>query len=310
MSVLRYIDLFFRKSLVPLNNLQIRNNPSEETLIEELRRNISKIPKPKKTGLTNNQWLENILKLQKQILTKNPKNFLQWDVIRKTMFIGNALFTIQEFFYLKMNNWNKWKKAILEKNFIQTEPYILYPQSSGNLIHQAYHIAKFESISGKKVKDFDFIFEFGGGYGSMCQLINNLGFKGKYVIFDFAILSALQTFFLKINGLNVSLNSLNTKAKILCLNDLEKLKRLFPKKGKKLFIATWSLSESPLQIRKKVYPLINTMDSYLISYQTYFGKIDNHKYFSEYQKNLHQLQWRNWEIPQLKNNHYLFGFKN
>lgn len=309
MSALQYIDLVFRKSLVPFNNLWIKNNPADKELIEELRKKANEISMPTKTELADSQWLGNILKLKKQILAENPKNFLQWDVIRKTMFIGNALFTLREFLYLRQHNWTKWKKAIVEKNYVFTEPYLLYPKTSGNFVHQAHHIAKFEQISGKKIPDFDFIFEFGGGYGAMCQLIHNLGFQGKYIIFDLPIFSALQTFFLKMNGLNVSLNSLDKKAKILCLNNINEVKKIIPKGGKKLFLANWSLSESPLRIRKKVFPLIKGFNSHLIGYQNAFGETENCQYFRNYQKNLGKLQWWNQEIPQLKNNYYLFGFK-
>lgn len=308
MSALQYIDLFFRKTLVPINSLRIKRNPIEKKLIEGLRQEIRSIHMPKKIGLIHNQWLGNMIKLKKEILTKDPKNFLQWDIIRKTMFIGNAIFTIKEFFYLRTNNWNQWKKIILEKNFVLTEPYILYPGSSGNLIHQAYHIAKFEEISGKKIKDFDFIFEYGGGYGSMCQLVHNLGFKGKYVIFDLPIFSALQTFFLRMNGLTVESANLSKKSKIFCLSDINNVEKIIPKKGRKFFIATWSLSESPLQIRKRSYPLIRTLDSHLIGYQTHFAEVNNHKYFADFQKDMDKIHWWNREIPQLKNNYYLFGF--
>ncbi|OGE21356.1 hypothetical protein A2778_04280 [Candidatus Daviesbacteria bacterium RIFCSPHIGHO2_01_FULL_40_24] len=286
----------------------MKNNPDEKFLIEELRKNTKAIFIPKKNKLTDNQWLGNILMLKKQILSENPKNFLQWNVIRKTMFIGNALFTIKEFLYLRINNWNKWKKTILESNYVPTEPYILYPGSSGNLIHQAYHIARFEKISGQRIEDFDSIFEFGGGYGSMCQLIHNLGFKGNYIIFDLPVFSTLQAFFLKMNGLDVNPSNMSKKAKILCKSNLNEVKKIIPKKGKKLFIATWSLSESPLPIRKKIYPLIDKVDSHLISYQAFFGKVDNRKYFADFRKKMKKKQWYNQEILQLKNNYYLFGF--
>lgn len=300
MATTQFIDLFFRKTLVPLNSLRTKNNPFETALINELREKVRKIPIPNNPDSIHHKWVRGVQEIKQAILSKNPKNFLQWDVIRICMFIGNALFILREYLYLRQNNWNKWKKAIVEKKCVYTEPFILYPKSSGNLIHQAYHIARFEKISEKEILDFDFIFEYGGGYGSMCQLIHNLGFKGKYIIYDFSILSALQNFFLKINGLEDN---------IFCLDNLNKVKKMAPKKGKKLFIATWSLSESPLQIRKKIYPLIKEFNAFLIAYQGQFGEVDNRKYFENYQKGLGKLKWWNQKIIQLKGNFYLFGFK-
>ena len=134
----------------------------------------------------------------------------------------------------------------------------------------------------------------------MFLLIHNLGFKGKYLIYDFSILSALQNFFLKMNGIEKN---------DLCLDKINKVKKMIPKKGKKLFIATWSLSESPLQIRKIIYSLIKNFDAFLIGYQGQFGEVDNRKYFEKYQTGLSKLKWQNQEIIQLKGNFYLFGFK-
>lgn len=309
MAITQFIDLLFRKTLVPLNSIQLKRNPNENFFVAELKKKANKIIIGKNTQLAHDQWLENIINFKNHILTQDPKNFLQWNIIRKTMFIGNALFTIPEFFYIRLHNWNKWKKAIIEKNYVHTEPYLLYPKSSGNLIHQAYHVAKFEKISGREILDFDFIFEYGGGYGSMCQLVQNLGFKGKYIIFDLPILSALQNFFLKINRLKTSLYSFDKRAEIFCLDNINEVEKTIPKKGKKLFIATWSLSESPLEIRKKIYPIIQQMNAHLIGYQDYFGDVDNHQYFKDYRKRLSKLQWWNQAIIQLKGNFYLFGFE-
>ncbi len=300
MTIVQFIDILFQKTLVPLNNLKLKRNPRQDLFITELKTKANKITISKNTQLAQNQWLENIINFKKNILTQDPKNFLQWNIIRKTMFIGNAIFILREFIYLRQNNWEKWKKAIIEKKYIYTEPYLLYPKSSGNLIHYAYHLAKFENISGKKITDYDFIFEYGGGYGGMCLLIHNLNYKGKYIIYDFPILSALQNFFLKMNG--VEKNS-------FCLDNIKDIKKMIPKKGKKLFIATWSLSESPLSIRKIIYPFIKEFNAFLIGYQGQFGEVDNCSYFENYQKDLNKLKWWNQEIKQLKNNYYLFGFK-
>ncbi len=309
MSRLQQIDWLFRKTLVPLNSFKVKINPKEDNLVAELRDRVSKVIILRKPSDLHNQWLGHIIHLKDEILKKNPKNFLQWDIIRKTMFIGNALFTLREFVYLKNNNWNKWKEVVKDANFFPSEPYILYPKSHGNLIHYAYHIAKFEQMSGKKIKDFDFIFEFGGGYGGMCQLIYNLGFNGKYIIFDFSILSALQAFYLKMNKLKATFNIRDKKAQIYCLDNTQDIKKILPKKGRKLFLATWSLSESPLELRKKIFPLTKDMDAFLIGYQEQFGGVDNTKYYKNYSKKLSNFQWWGEEIKQLKSNHYLFGLK-
>lgn len=300
MTLTQFIDLFFQKALVPLNSLNLKRNNREASLARELKTKANRIIIESSTQDAHDQWLGNIKKFKDHILTQNPKNFLQWDIIRKTMFIGNAIFTIREFFYLRLNNWSKWKKAIVEKKYVYTEPHILYPKSSGNLIHYAYHLAKFEHTTGKNIKNYDFIFEYGGGYGGMCLLIHNLGFKGKYIIYDFPILCALQNYFLKMN---------QASKDVFLLHDTNKVKRKIPKRGKKLFIATWSLSESPFEIRKTIYPMIRGFDAFLIGYQGLFGEIDNRKYFKNFEGSLSKLKWNRQEIKQLKGHYYLFGFK-
>lgn len=317
MSLLNIVSSLLNKTLVPLNNLTLKKNPNETLFITQLRKRVKEVPLNKQTKLAHDQWSKNIATLRNQILKKNPMSFLQWDIIRNTMFIGNAIFTLKEFNYLRKHHWKKWKEAIVEKRYIPTEPYLLYPKSSGNLVHQSYHLAQFESMSGKKIKDFDFIFEYGGGYGSMCQLVHNLGFNGKYIIFDFPVFLAIQAFFLKMNGLEVNENRVNGKneqssspSKIFCLDSLKMVKKAFPKNGKGLFIATWSLSESPLKIRRQIYPIIKNMDFHLIAYQARFNEIDNQKYLKAYRSKFNKIKWREWEITQLRNHFYLFGFPN
>lgn len=305
----KHISSILQNILVPFNSLKIKKNLNEDQYTADLRIKVKNIKIPKKNkSLAHNQWLSNIIKLKKYVLTKNPKNFLQWDVVRNTMFIGNALFSLTEFNYLKKHGWEYWKKYIIEKKYIPVEPYLLYFKSSGNLIHQAYHIAQFEKNSGKKIKDFDYIFEYGGGYGCMCQLIHNLGFKGNYVIFDFPIISAIQLFYLKMNGLNATSDYLDKKAKIFCLDSLKNFKKILPNRGNQLFLAAWSLSESPISIRKQVFPIVKNMNCHLLAYQSQFNEINNIKYFKDYQKKLYKLKWWGKEIEHLKGHNYLFGF--
>ena len=58
------------------------------------------------------------------------------------------------------------------------------------------HLALFEETTGSKIDTLELIFEFGGGYGSMCRLAHNLGFNQAYIIFDLQPFSALQNYYL------------------------------------------------------------------------------------------------------------------
>jgi hypothetical protein len=65
-----------------------------------------------------------------------------------------------------------------------------------NMIHQAYHIHRFETVTGLAVKDMQSIIEFGGGYGAMAHLVHQLGFTGDYTIVDLPEFSLLQEYYL------------------------------------------------------------------------------------------------------------------
>lgn len=132
--------------------------------------------------------------------------------------------------------------------------------------------------TGKKFNELNFTLEFGGGYGNLCRLIHKLGFQGKYIIFDLPVFSALQKYYLKLSGLPVFEEIIATG--IFCINDIKKLIKILRKytptdKDKNLFIATWSLSESPLHVRRKISEFFPMYGYYLIGYQDKFGEIDN-----------------------------------
>lgn len=247
-------------------------------------------------------WENNISKLSDYIRTKDLHDFLKWDVVKYTMFVGNSPYVARELFFLIRHNWKKWKSAIREVSFGKPTPFILYPYSSGNLIHHAYHLAKYEDITHQEATDFDYIFEFGGGYGSMARLFQNLGFEGEYIIYDIPEFSLLQTLYLENIGFKVS-NNIIEKGHISCISDIDKIPDF---EGKVLFIGTWSLSEAPVKLRDEILHKVNA-NSYLLAYQSSFDGIDNKKYFNKIKNKYNKLKWDEFEIKHMQNNYYLFG---
>ena len=78
-----------------------------------------------------------------------------------------------------------------------------------------------------------------------------------------------------------------------------------------MLIANWSLSETPLNFRKKIFFLIDKFDYQLISFQKNFENVDNLKYFSNLKK-YNQKKLRNtklFPILKMKNHYYLFSSK-
>ena len=182
--------------------------------------------------------------------------------------------------------------GIHEHSFGSPTPFIFYPWSSGNLIHNAHHLAQFENITHQNITDFDYVFEFGGGYGSMARLFHNLGFKGKYIIYDLPEFSQLQKIYLdKIGMKNVEF--------------VTRIEGIPNSNGKVLFIATWSLSEAPLDLRNQILDKV-TANSYLFAYQRSFDVFNNIEYFNKFRNEL-KLKWYDSEIKHIPDNNYLFG---
>lgn len=249
-------------------------------------------------------WKGNVQKLKKNIKEENPLYFLNWNVVKSTMFISGAHFIKSELEFLKLNkDWKeRWSKAIIEDKVGYPSNYFYYLRSSENLIHHAYHIAKFEQTIGERISKLDYIVEFGGGYGSMTRLIRKLGFKGDYLIYDIPEFSSLQEFFLK---------AIKCFKNVFLVNETEDLKERIKSlsAGRGLFIATWSLSESPEELRKQIQTIIKEVDYIIIAYQERFSGVNNQEYFQSNFVSNNSYEWFNFEIDHLKGNFYLFGRK-
>lgn len=296
---------------------------NETTLAEELRKTVAEIvgSSTDKIGV-DGAWLSNSDRLCQRILTSDPADFLKWDVISRTMVVGNAEFVPLELAFLQaLPDWkSRWENAIKESLVGSPDMFPGFPSSSGNLIHLAYHLANFETKTGTSISESGFILEFGGGYGNMCRLVHNLGFKGRYVIFDLPPLSALQRFFLNMNGIPAVHTAKPFKTApndVICVSEFEQLQTIFSDRVNFVdaaFIATWSLSEAPIVLRGALLPLVKQFKAFLIAYQGLFGDVDNAGFFEDWANSMKAIEWHRWKIPHIpnqryKDNYYLMGKK-
>jgi hypothetical protein len=130
---------------------------TEEDLIKELRTHFS-FSKGENSAHGEKGWLNNNIRLKHLVMNEDPRSFLQWDVMKKTMVVENADFVEIELDYLRSrNDWPRYEKAIQEVPVGQPTFSNIYPESSGNLIHHAYHVAQFENITSSNINDIDFI---------------------------------------------------------------------------------------------------------------------------------------------------------
>ena len=301
-ALFRYFSKFSQKSSL------------EQKMADDLRDEIKNFPMLElNQSSADNEWIKHRMKLRSLILQEDPRFFLNWDLIRNTMFVGNAPYITNEIEYLKHGgDWHScYKNAIIENTIGLPERYNKYKQSSANLIHHAYSIHQFEENAKVEVNKLDLVLEFGGGYGSMCRLFHKMGFKGKYIIFDLDEFGALQKYFLRSSDYNVmDINEAsNSKSGILCISDLNQLQTLLQNDKQGLFLANRSISETSNDFRKKFMDSIPEFSHYFIAYQKQFGEVDNIDFFSQFAKNTREHNWQNWEIPHLKGNYYLIGSK-
>lgn len=277
----------------------------DNELISELR---SSAKKSSKSSVdSNSEWQSNLDVIYSNILNKDPRFFLTWPVIRQTMFMNYSMIVERELEALKQSY---WLKHIREDWFGFPLPFLTKINSSANSIHLAYHLHAYEKKTKQTISKMNVILEFGGGYGCLCKLIFRSGFKGTYIIFDFPLFSALQTFYLRKLGYSVS-NSPNKMSTIYCLSstdDVKKVLRKFDADSKSLFIATWSLSESPLTIRNKFVPLLENFNHLLIAYQKNFGSVNNIQYFSKFMASTDSHQLQQYHLKLIPNSYYLFGY--
>lgn len=291
------------------------NNPEpslkEKKLIDDLRLEIQQISERnfEDTSLIDPAWIQFRSNLRKELLTTDPRFFLESATLRFTMF---HVAKIEEFNYLQsLDNWPILKKALKESNIGNPERYFAFPDSSGNLIHHAYSLFKFLNMNNLTLKNINTIFEFGGGYGSFCRLCYELGFSGKYIIYDLPEFTALQKYFLKSVNPNININSDNDNKikEVKLISDIHELKKVLKNEAKiDIFVGLWSISECPLLLR---YQLLNSdisCSNYLFAFAANFGGVNNQEYFSEFTENNKKYSWKIFPIKHLQKNFYLFGY--
>jgi hypothetical protein len=295
-----------------------RATPRERELIDELRQDCRRLPARAVSGASaaGNTWAAVANYFRHLVATEDPRRFLTWPHLR-TMFIANASYAERELAHLQTQpDWEpRWRTGIRESLVGYPAPFPSYPGSSGNLIHHAYHLCRFEQATRHRIDDFDLVVEFGGGYGSMARLFHALGFKGSFVIFDLPEFASLQRFFLKSLDLPVCPigGLLSGKPGIATLSEMLELQGAVPALGgharRSLFIATWSLSEAPLEVRSAALSMAPWFDSYLLAYQQKFGEVENAEFFRNWSCSESDFAWQTLPIEQIPGSSYLFGIR-
>tara|TARA_B100000965_G_C19577808_1_gene752125 strand:+ start:641 stop:1591 length:951 start_codon:yes stop_codon:yes gene_type:complete len=252
-------------------------NLREAKVIKEVNNIINRKFNSKSDIEATNFYLQRI---RNMLLKGNIRKFIRYDVVLNSLFVQNRFYLIKEYKYVLKNLKNK--KNINEDKIGSPIPFFLNFDTSGNRVHHLYHILKFSSFFGNKdLKNIDIIFDWGGGYGSMCHLFYRLGFKGTYIIYDFDELYFLQLYYLKSLGHKVNFGNKIKKNHINLINNKNSIKKylLNNKIKNKLFVSCWAMSETEKSLRTQFDYVFKLFDNILLGFQEKYFGINNFRYF-------------------------------
>ena len=283
-KILSYLSIWYpNKKISSKKDIELRNFISKKLT----KTNVNK-KDLKKTHKEFNDKIRILLK------SKNIKNFLRYNFIQKMFFLHNRFFIYQELKEIrKSKNWKYFKYLIKEDNVGNPIRYFLYLDSSGNRINHGYHLYILEKeLNIFLKKDIKSVFEFGGGYGCMARIFSKINKEIKFTCFDTNFVNLLQFYYLKHNNLNVGFSKKNNFF----------LTSKFKNRTNKydLFLANWSLSETPINYRKKFFIKIKNSKYIFISFQEKFENLNNLEYFNSIKK----LLSKKFEIKIIKNQFY------
>lgn len=264
---------------------------SKRTLEKQLRSEIAGLPDTASDGrASTDEWNSNRRELREMAAGRDPRYFLAWPVLQRTMVVpSDAPYVVDhELPAVREAGW----LPLLAEDLVGCPWLIPGTSTSGNLVHHAYHLLRFEAATGVTAASHDNVTEFGGGYGGMARLLYRLsGGRVLADIVDVPEFACLQRYFLRSVG----------------MPDERVHQRRTVLGGRRLLIATWSLSEVAESVRRQFLEDAGPFDSYLLAYQTRFGEVDNEAWFESLKASTEGVEWSSEPIDHIPGNSYLFG---
>lgn len=209
---------------------------------------------------------------------------------RTSRFFGEAFYHAyrdEEIYSALLENWIGIPEAMAEA-LRPTNDFNTSTQRIQNLGH-----LMITGFGKEKLRSIKSIVEIGAGYGDMCSLIHDLGFEGEYTIVDIPETQPIQEFYLGKQGITPKWSFEDDNVS-----------------HADLVIATWSLSETPLEYRAQLMPKIDQSKNWLIMAQSeVFGQKVNDEYFTNFFKDKNMVkiplgseQMKQWDGD---NNYYV-----
>lgn len=230
----------------------------------------------------NDIWRENCKQLRIHFESNNFQEFLQWSTIQATMFVGNAPYIPLEFAELA-----EYVPFLSESKV--GNPTLFDGWTSGNLIHQMYHLKQWLDLTKQNLKKMISIVEVGGGYGAMALLCRRLGFEGQYSIIDLPELQQIQEWYLS--------RTIGT----------ENISWWFVPKYCDLLIGLHSIGEMPISERESILSEV-VPHEYLFAFMPEFDGANNIEWFTQLSARK-GYGWRQYQHPYQENCMYQVGIE-
>ncbi len=240
-------------------------------------------------------WPRYLWNIRRHVKNQDVDDFLTWSTIHATMFVSTMTYFLEVEMRSLEENWDRWKGPLTESNVGQP-PRLegQYEFTSGNLVHQAFHLQQFEKVTGRNIETLNQIVEFGGGYGLACAIVRRLGFEGDYIIYDNAEMSLLQQYYLSNLGYEATFRQTNGDAF-----------EVPDRADNNLLIACYSLSEVTVELRSAFIDRTE-FDYYLIVHQPSWHGIDLVGMFDGLPARIPDRHWKMLESP-IRHHRYVIG---
>lgn len=274
----------------------VQPRPTEAELVAaaRLREEVAEMPPlPLGKSQSEAEWNRNRHLLRDDIREKDARNFLDWQVLKNTMVREDPQVMDVELPTLRSAGW----LPLLPEDQVGSPRILPGTSSSANLVHHAYHVLRFQQVTGLRPIDFSSTVEVGAGHGSMCRLLYRLSLGRVHsTLLDLPEFSALQRYYLGLVGVPAEIVS--DPAHVRPISD-----------GRRLLVATWSLSEMPLSTRTEILTAVGPVDAYLFGFQEQFGETQNDAQFERLVTSLPDVDWSLEGIDHIPGSRYLFGVR-
>ncbi len=142
-------------------------------------------------------------------------------------------------------------------------PYSLFDdfRTNMNRVTQLSHLFN-GKITQDDLANMETIIELGGGVGDMADIVYKLGFKGKYIIYDFPEVGTIQKYY----------HNKLQHPNIIHTDRVDALQKA------DLCLAMYSFTEMPYYLRDIIYDQMQGTPNWLIAFSRHIFGLDNQEY--------------------------------